>query len=539
MTTHPNDATPAEADVVVVGAGFAGLYLVHRLRSAGLDVVGIEAGSDVGGTWYWNRYPGARCDIPSMLYSYSFDEDLVKEWDWPEKYSAQPDILAYLNHVADRFDLRRSFRFDTRVRRADFDDHTGRWIVATEGGGVLSARHLVTAVGALSKSKPPEVPGLERFAGRWMHTGAWPQEDVDLAGKHVGVIGTGSSGIQVIPILAEGAAKVTVFQRTANFTLPAKNGPIDPALVERMREDYPAEHVAARRSLFGIPAERPTKSALEVSEEERTATFTERWNRGELIGVLSSYYDLLLDRAANETAGEFVRDRIREIVEDPALAEALVPQGYAFGTKRPCLDTNYYATYNRPNVRLVNLRETPLVGITEAGVQTEAEEHPLDVLVFATGFDAITGPLTAMGIHGRDGVPLTEAWKHGPVTYLGLSVPQFPNLFTVTGPGSPSVLSNMVVSIEQHVEWISDLILSMRERGVATIEATEVAAKDWTAHVQEVAEATLYPETDSWFTGANVPGKPKVFMPYVGGVGRYRRICDDVAAADYRGFVTR
>jgi len=526
-------------DAVIVGAGFAGLYTVHRLREDGFDVLGVEAGDDVGGTWYWNRYPGARCDIPSELYSYSFDERLVRGWDWSEKYSTQPEILAYLNHVADELDLRRSFSFKTRVVSAHFDESSNLWSVKTDRGETIHARHFVMGVGALSKSKPPEVAGLENFAGRWYHTGEWPAEGVDVTGQTVGVIGTGSSGIQVIPILAQSAAKLKVFQRTPNFTLPARNRPIDQDVVRELRETYPEGHLKAKHSLFGIPAARPQNSALELSPEERNNVFEERWDRGELIGILSSFKDLMTDRAANETAAEFVRDKIRSIVKDPAIAEKLIPRGYAFGTKRPCLDTDYYATYTRGNVELIDLREAPLVEITDKGIRTQAEEHPLDVIVFATGFDALTGPILAIDIRGRNGVTLREAWQDGPVTYLGLATTGFPNMFTITGPGSPSVISNMVVSIEQHVEWISDLIHYMRDHGQVTVEATELAAKSWTTHVQEVADTTLYPETDSWFTGSNVPGKPRVFMPYLGGVGRYRRTCEEIAADDYRGFELR
>jgi len=534
--TQPNPET-AEVDAVVVGAGFAGLYMLHRLRELGLRAVAFEAGTDVGGTWYWNRYPGARCDIESMLYSYTFDADLVQEWNWTEKYPAQPQILSYLNHVADRFDLRRSITFQTRVVSAIFNEDSDRWTVTTDSGDVVSTTFLVMGVGALSKSKTPEVRGLEDFKGPWYHTGQWPAEDVDFSGQHVGVIGTGSSGIQVIPIVAQRAEKLTVFQRTPNFTLPAKNGPIDKGNVEQIRAEYPQLRDASRRSLFGVPAPRPEHSALEVSPEERTAKYTDRWERGQLIGVLSAYSDLLLDREANETAGEFVRDQIRSIVTDPAIAEILVPQGYAFGTKRPCLDTGYYDTFNRDNVELIDLKRDPLVEITARGVRTEAHEFELDVLIFATGFDAMTGPLLSIGIRGRGGVTLASKWADGPSTYLGLTISDFPNMFTITGPGSPSVISNMVVSIEQHVEWVADAIAYLRERGYSTIEATEVAEKEWTAHVQEVASKTLYPETPSWFTGANVPGKPRVFMPYIGGVGRYGKTCDEIAAQGYKGFV--
>ena len=528
---------PAQAvDAVVVGAGFSGLYMMYKLRELGFSRIGFERGADVGGTWYWNRYPGARCDIESMLYAYSFDEDLVQEWEWTEKYPAQPEILRYIEHVADRYDLRSDFVFDTRVVSATFDEDSSRWLVRTDTGDEVVARFLITAVGVLSKPKDIDIPGIDTFGGRTYHTARWPQDGVDFSGQRVGVIGTGSSGIQVIPILAQQAAELTVFQRTPSFTLPARNRPIDPGLVEQVRSDIPAFREAAQRSLFGISVPGPKYSALEVTAEERTASYDATWERGHLIALLSTYRDLLTSREANETAAEYVRGKIREIVRDPAVAERLTPHGYAIGAKRPCLDTDYYETYNRDNVALVDLKAEPVISVTERGVRTEAGEYELDCLVFATGFDAITGALLDLNIRGRGGLALKDAWADGPITYLGVSVAQFPNLFTILGPGSPSVLSNLLVSIEQHVDWISEFLSYLEKHGLSVSEATDAAARRWTDHVQQVASGTLYPETPSWFTGSNVAGKPRIFMPYVGGVGTYRAKCAQVAQQNYAGF---
>ncbi|WP_110206831.1 flavin-containing monooxygenase [Nocardioides daejeonensis] len=526
-------------DAVVVGAGFAGLYALHRLRGLGLDVQVYEAGSDVGGTWYWNRYPGARCDIESIYYSYSFDDDLAREWEWSEKYAAQPEILRYLEHVADRFDLRRDIAFETRVSSLRFDEPTGRWTVTTEDGVQVEATYVVLGVGLLSSANLPDIPGRDDFAGPVLHTGRWPHEPVDFSGLRVGVIGTGSSGIQTIPIVAQQAAHLTVFQRTPNFSLPAHNHTPDPEHIADLKARYPEVREQVRTSSYGILLDPPTQSALEVSEEERIATYRERWAEGTLTGILQAYNDLVRNQESNDTAADFVRERIVELVDDPQTAQDLTPRGYAFGTKRPCLDTGYYATFNREDVELVNLRRTPIERITASGVRTSEAEYPLDMLIFATGYDAMTGPLLALDIVGRGGRSLREAWAEGPRSYLGISVAGFPNLFTVTGPGSPSALSNAVVSIEQHVEWLSDLIAHLRATGRTLVEADEVAEKEWTDHVQAAGNATLYPQTDSWYMGANIPGKPRVFLPYIGGVGAYRAHCDDLAARGYPGLLLR
>ena len=526
-----------EVDVVVVGAGFSGLYLLHRLRGLGLVTQVVEAADDVGGTWWWNRYPGARCDIESMDYSYSFDEDLEQEWSWSERYATQPEILAYANHVADRFDLRRDIRFGTRVVGAEWHADHARWSVGTDRGDDLSARFLVMAVGCLSAAKRPEIAGIDSFAGPEHHTGRWPHEGVELDGLRVGVIGTGSSGIQSIPLLAEQAGHLTVFQRTPNYAQPARNAPLDPEAVTRLKADYPAYGEGRRRETRGgVVVPPPTSSALAVEAEEREARYREGWDSGKLFGILGAFDDVMIDRDANATAAAFVHDRIREIVHDPDVAERLIPTTYPFGTKRVCLDTGYYATFNRDDVTLVDLRATPIVEIVPAGVRTTDALHELDVLVFATGFDAMTGALLAPDIVGVDGVSLREAWSAGPRTYLGLAVAGFPNLFTVTGPGSPSVLTNMLVSIEQHVEWITDCIARLDAHGDASIEADLAAQDDWVAQVDLLASFTLFPEGNSWYMGDNVPGKPRLFMPYLGGVGPYRQHCEEVAADGYRGF---
>jgi cyclohexanone monooxygenase len=522
-------------DVAVVGAGFAGLYMLHRLRGLGLSTRVYEAGEGIGGTWYWNRYPGARCDVESLDYSYSFSEELQQEWRWTERYASQPEILRYIEHVADRFDLRRDIRLATRVTGAAFDEATRRWELRTAGGEGISARFCIMATGCLSDAQVPALAGLETFAGAWYHTGRWPHGGVDFTGQRVGVIGTGSSAIQSIPIIARQAAHLFVFQRTANFSIPAHNAPLDPDDERRVKARYADYRRQARESRVGFVVEGSGQSALAVTAAERQRQYEARWNRGGL-GFNATFDDLLTSQEANDTAAEFLRARIRAIVRDPAVAEALAPRGYPVGTKRLCVDTGYYDTFNRENVTLVDLRQSPLEAIAPTGVRTRGAAYALDSIVFATGFDAMTGALLNIDIRGRAGRTLQDAWAEGPRTYLGLAVAGFPNLFTITGPGSPSVLSNMIVSIEQHVDWIADCLAHLGRRGLSGIEATGDAEAEWVAHVGEVGHTTLYPLANSWYVGANVPGKPRIFMPYVGGVGVYRKRCDEVAAGGYRGF---
>ncbi len=523
-------------DVVIVGAGFSGLYMLHRARNVlGLSARVYEAGEGVGGTWYWNRYPGARCDSESFIYSYSFSEELQQEWVWSTKYPEQPEILEYLEHVADRFDLRRDIRFGTRVVRATLqaDD---RWEVGTDSGEVVTCQFFISAVGCLSAANIPHIRGLEQFAGAWYHTGAWPPESVDFTGKRVGVIGTGSTGIQAVPVIAAEAKHLCVFQRTPNYTVPARNAPLTPEQTKDIKAHYGAIRHKSRDSFAGFPYDPSDKSATEVTAEERLDTYERLWSEeGGFKFLYGSYNDLLFNKSSNDTAAEFIRSKIRQIVDDPVVAEVLVPTDYPYGTKRPPIDTDYYETFNRSNVSLVNLRETPIVEATPTGLRTTAAHYDFDIIVFATGFDAMTGSLLKIDVRGRDDETLQQKWQAGPTTYLGLLVAGFPNMFIITGPGSPSVLANMPVAIEQHVEWISDCISYMRERGLRSVEATEAAEKSWVEHVREVAESTLFPFANSWYLGANIPGKTRVFMPYVGGFVRYRQHCDRVAASGYRG----
>jgi cyclohexanone monooxygenase len=523
-------------DAVVVGAGFAGMYALYRLRSAGFATAVFESGSGVGGTWYWNRYPGARCDVESLEYSYSFSEELQQEWEWTERYPAQPEILRYANHVADRFDLRRDIRFDTRVVEARFDARSSRWLVRTATGDQVRARFLVMATGCLSSANVPAIDGMESFTGEIAHTGRWPHEGIDFAGKRAGVVGTGSSGVQAIPVIAEQAAELLVFQRTPNYSIPARNGPLDAGLQREIKAQY-AEFRAANRRMHGALGSRfryGQRSALEVPDEEVERDLEQRWQTGGF-AFIAGFNDFLRNREANAKAAEFVRRRIRETVRDPAVADLLCPK-QVIGCKRLCLDTGYFEAFNRPNVHLVDVSRHPIERLTPRGLVTGGKEYELDVIVFATGYDAMTGSLARIDIRGRRGARLRDAWSAGPRTYLGLGVAGFPNLFTVTGPGSPSVLANMIVAIEQHVDWITDCLAYLRNGGYASIEATVAAQDAWVEHVNAIAGTTLYPTCNSWYLGANVPGKPRVFMPLIG-FPPYVEKCNDVAAKGYEGFV--
>lgn len=534
---QPGSERNPELDVVIVGAGLGGLYALHRMRGIGMTARVYEAGSGIGGTWFWNRYPGARCDIESMEYSYAFDDDLQQEWRWPERYGAQPEILRYIEHVADRFDLRRDVRLNARIAEAVYDRDANLWTLRTVEGETVSARYCIMATGNLSTPRVPDFPGIERFRGRWYHSGLWPADGVDFTGLRVGVVGTGSTGIQMIPLIAQQAQHLHVFQRTANFSLPARNRAMDPEFERAFKADYRRRREEAKDTPVGVSGFlAPTESALAVPEAERRRRYEALWQQGGTIGFLTSFNDFLVDEAANETAAEFVREKIRSIVRDPAVAELLAPKDHPIGSKRLCLDTGYYETYNRDNVTLVDVRRAPIVEITEAGIRTSEAEYPLDAIAFATGFDAMTGALREIDVRVAGGPALADVWKDGPRTYLGLSVPGFPNFFVITGPGSPGVKSQMIHAIEQHTDWIADCLVHLRAQQLSRIEACAEAGDEWVAHVNAVADATLYPKADSWYMGANVPGKPRVFMPYVGGVGRYRRTCDEVAAEGYRGF---
>jgi cyclohexanone monooxygenase len=537
---HEDRAPGRELDAVVVGAGFSGLYMLHRLRDTlGLSARVFEAGGDVGGTWYWNRYPGARCDSESYFYSFSdrLSEDLLREWTWSERFAPQPEILSYLQHVADRYDLRRDIRFNTRVVAAEYDEPTGRWVVRTDDGGQVTARFLITAVGCLSTTNLPDFPGRDSFRGDWHHTGLWPHEGVDFTGKRVAVIGTGATAVQAIPEIAEQAARVYVLQRTPNYDIAGGNRPMTAEDGDRIKADYREIWRATRETAFGFPYDVADRAALSVSEQERQRIFAEAWERGGF-RLGTTFNDLLLDLEANETASEFLRARIRERVRDPQVAELLSPRDHPFFTKRPPLENGYYETFNRDNVTLVNVRSSPIREITPTGVRTADAEYEVDSIVYATGFDAMTGTLFKLGIRGRGGLDLRQKWAQGPRTYLGLTTHGFPNLFLITGPQSPSVLSNMPVSIEQHVDWVTDCLRHLRDTGRDTIEPLPAAEDDWVDHHNELSEATLLPMANSWWVGANIPGKPRNLYPYAGGVGTYRTICAEVAARDYDGFRT-
>jgi cation diffusion facilitator CzcD-associated flavoprotein CzcO len=537
-TNKQKASAPRTLDALIVGAGFSGLYQLHTLRDKlGLDVQVLEAADGVGGTWYWNRYPGARCDSESHSYCYTFSDELTREWQWSERYPEQPEILRYLNRVADKFDLRRDIRFGTRVASARYDAKANVWRVTTAAGETLAARYLITAVGCLSTTNVPDIPGLNTFKGRWLHTGQWPHEGVDFTGKRVGMIGTGSTGIQAAPVIAETAKHLTVFQRTANYSVPARNVPLTAEFQDYVAANHDEIRKVMHSTTNGHPFTIQDRSAFDVTPEQRHALYEAAWEKGGL-QFRTTFRDLTVDKAANDTAAEFLKAKIRQTVKDPATATALADIDHPYAAKRPPIDTGYFETYNRPNVALVDVRRDPIAAITPTGLRTESgATFDLDIIVFATGFDAMTGPLLALGIHGRDGLPLAKAWEAGPVNYLGLQVAGFPNLFTVTGPGSPSVLCNMPVPIEQHVDWITDCIRHMRADGIATIEPRADASDDWVHQVNQAANATLLPFANhSWYLGANVPGKPRVFMPYAGGMARYRKICADVARDGYTGF---
>ena len=539
MHLSASNLSPAETreyDAIVVGAGLGGLFVLHRLREMGMRVRVFEAGSGVGGTWFWNRYPGARCDIESMEYSYSFSDELQQEWKWPERYGTQPEILCYINHVAEHFDLLRDIQLNTRVVSAVFDAAANRWTVTTDRGDVVSANYCVMASGNLSTPRVPSFNGLDVFKGKWYHTGLWPHEGVDFTGQRVAVIGTGSSGVQMIPHIASQAKHLHVFQRTANFSLPARNAPLD---AEKERS-HKANYVESRRAAFDTPFgiagyPSPTKSALEATPEERQRTYETKWQAGGSISFLFSYTDLLVNKEANDTASEFVRQKIRSIVRAPNVAELLAPKDHPIGTKRLCLDTNYYETYNRDNVTLVNARKAPIQEITSMGFRTNEASYEFDAIVFATGFDAMTGALAEIDVRLKSGETLKEKWSAGPRTYLGMMVAGFPNMFLITGPGSPGVKSQMILAIEQHTDWIVACLKHMRANGLNRVEADLTSETAWVEHVNEIANGTLYPLANSWYIGANIPGKPRVFMPYVGGFHMYKKRCDEVARNGYAG----
>ncbi len=522
-------------DAVVVGAGFAGLYMLHRLRGLGFTARVYEAGGGVGGTWYWNRYPGARCDVESMQYSFSFSEELDQQWDWSEKYAPQPEILAYANHVADRFDLRRHIRFDTRVTAASFDEAAKCWRIETDRGDQVSAKFCIMAVGCLSATNHPPFRGREDFGGPVYHTGEWPHEGVDFTGQRVGIIGTGSSAIQLIPIIAQQTCELTVFQRTATYSVPAWNEKLTPEYRSSIKADYPALRAKARARPTGFYFPFNMKPALEATEEERERQYQEAWERGGL-PFLGAYGDLLFEKAANDTIAEFARRKIRSIVKDPATAELLCPDN-VFGCKRLCVDTGYFETYNHPHVKLVDVSKTPIERFTADGIEVNGVGYPLDAIICATGFAAMTGSFDKIRISGRNGMTLAEKWRAGPRAYLGVATAGFPNLFTITGPGSPSVLASMIQAIEQHVDWMADFMAHVRDIGAATVEPLPDFEDEWVEHVNEVSRVSLRSTCSSWYVGANIPGRPRVFMPYIGGFPVYVQKCNEVMTNGFEGFV--
>ena len=534
------DSTNHNFDAVVIGAGFSGIYMLKSLRDKlGMNVRVYEAGDTVGGTWYWNRYPGARCDSDAYIYCFTWDKQLLQEWEWSERYPEQPEILRYLEHVTKRHDLKRDMQFSTRVTGAEFNEKTGLWTVHTEKGEAVTARYLIAAVGSLSTTNMPQFKGFEKFKGKWYHTSKFPHSGVDFTGKRVGIVGTGATAVQAIPEIAQQAKQLVVFQRTANYCVPARNGKVDPEVVKARKADYDGVVKRIRESFFGQEHYFIPKSVLEATPEERELEFDKKWDAGGFAFWLANYQDMFFDQKANDVCADYIKRKIRKTVKDPVVAEKLIPKGYAYGTKRQPLDTNYYETFNKDNVLLIDAKtDGAIEEITEKGIRAGGKEYELDVIVFATGFDAMTGPLKALNLKGRGGRTLDQQWTDGPHTYLGITVAGFPNLFTITGPQSPSVLSNMPVSIEQHVEWITDCIDNMRKTGKTTIEATPKAQEQWVAHVNEVVNATLMTGANSWYMSANIPGKPRAFLPYLGpaGVGGYRQKCDEVAAKGYEGF---
>ena len=536
QATHHQARTNTHVDAVVIGAGFAGLYAIYRLREMGLRHCGFEQGSGVGGTWYWNRYPGAGSDSESWVYSYTFSAELEQQWTWSSRFPPQAEILSYLEHVATRFDLKAAFSFDTRVSGATYDEAGNRWVIETDAGETVTATYLITAVGCLSAAQVPDIPGRDDFAGPWYHTGQWPHDGVDFSGQRVGVIGTGSSGIQAIPVIAREARHLTVFQRTPNFSVPARNRKLAPEEVAELKRNIKGIREFCRWSTIGQPYDFKNQNVLDLEPAERRRELEANWRKGGFEWMFGSFPDMVFDQRANDVAADFVREKIREAVNDPAIAAKLIPTDYPIATKRLPLDNGYFETFNRDNVTLVCLRETPIERIVAAGVRTTETTHELDMLVFATGFDALTGPLIRLGVRGRGGRKLEDKWAEGARTYLGVAVEGFPNLFMVTGPGSPSVLGNMPTSIEQHVDWICACIAYLREQGAARIEPTGAAEAQWVAHVQELANETLFPQADSWYLGANIPGKPRVFLPYIGGFGTYRKLCNEIAEKGYEGF---
>ena len=522
-------------DAIVIGAGFAGLYMLHRLRGLGLKARVFEAGDGIGGTWFWNCYPGARCDVDSMQYCYSWSDELQREWQWTERYPTRDEILRYVRHVAERFDLNRDISLNSRVVAGRWLADSGRWQIKIERGPTVTARFLITATGCLSESRVPDIDGLDEFKGRTFHTGRWPKTPVHFAGQRVGIMGTGSSGIQAIPEIAREAREVIVFQRTPNFSIPAWNGPIDTEHKRYWMTNYPALRERARNTRSGILYDYGTRPGVAMTAEERNEEMDSRWKKGGA-NFVHAFNDTFVNPESNQFLADYVRNKIRQTVKDPDTAAKLLPRDHPIGTKRICVDSGYFETFNRPNVKLVDLRSDPITGFDETAVITRSTRHELDTMVFATGYDAVTGALERLNLQGETGQSLRDLWKDGPTSYLGLMTVGFPNLFTITGPGSPSILTNVIVSIEQHVDWIAACLAHMTSHGFQRIDAQQAAQDRWVAKVQDVATGTLFVKANSWYMGANIPGKPRVFLPFVGGFANYAAICRDVVSKGYEGF---
>lgn len=531
-------------DILIVGAGFGGLHMLYEARRRGFSVRLVEAADDVGGAWYWNRYPGARCDVESLVYSYSFAPEIDAEWRWTERYAGQKEIQAYLHFVSERLDLRRDIRFKQRVVAASFQETSARWIVTCHTGLTVEARFCVMATGPITVPTLPDIAGIDQFQGEMFHTARWPQTDPDFTGKRVGVIGTGSSGTQLIPLVARQAEKLTVFLRTPNFTVPARNGPMENA---QLRDwDQRRDEVRAamwRGEIAGVgDVHMPeqlrltrTTPAKMFTPEQRREILEARWRYGGAV-LQGSFRDVMTDPQVNAEVADFVRGKIRETVKDPEKARLLTPTGYHLGTRRLCVGTDYYETYNRDNVAIADVQSTPITRFTATGVVIGDDEIPLDIMIFATGFDALTGALGEMDLRGRNGLSIQDAWKEGPQTYLGLAIHGFPNLFLIGGPGSPSVFSNVVMTNEYQVGFIADLIADADRNDDAIVEAEPDAQAEWTAHVAKVVEHSLLANAKSWYVGANIPGKPRTILAYVGGVPAYRARCEAVRDASFQGF---